>query len=256
MRHVLRARVGRHDQDDVAEIDLLARMIGQLAVVHHLQQDVEEVGMGLLDLVEQQHAMRMLVDRVGQQAALVEADIARRRADQPRNRVALHIFGHVEARQLEPEAGGELARRLGLADAGRAGEEIAADRLLRIAQARAGELDRRRQRGDRLVLAVDDALEGVLEMLQHLGVVLGDGLGGNARHRGDRRLDLLDADRLLALGLGDQHLRGAGLVDHVDRLVGQLAVVDVARRKLHRRLHRLVRCSGSCGTPRNRASGP
>jgi hypothetical protein len=37
-----------------------------------------------------------------------------------------------------------------------------------------------------------------------------------------------------------QHLRGADLVDHVDRLVGQLAVVDVARRQLDRRLDRLV----------------
>ncbi len=140
------AGVGRHDQDDVAEIDLLAGMIGQLAVVHHLQQDVEEVRMRLFDLVEQQHAVRMLVDRVGEQAALVEADIARRRADQPRDRVALHVFGHVEADQLEPEAGGELARGLGLADAGRAREQVAADRLLRIAQARARELDRRRER--------------------------------------------------------------------------------------------------------------
>ena len=39
---------------------------------------------------------------------------------------------------------------------------------------------------------------------------------------------------------GQQHLRGAGLVDHVDRLVGQLAVVDVARRQLHRRLDGVV----------------
>ena len=146
LRHVLRARVGGHDQDHVAEVDLLARMVGQLAVVHDLQEDVEEVRMGLFDLVEQQHAMGMLVDRVGQQPALVEADIARRRADQPRNRVALHIFGHVEARQLEAEAGGELARRFGLADAGRAGKEIAADRLFRIAEARPGELDRRGER--------------------------------------------------------------------------------------------------------------
>ena len=93
---------------------------------------------------------------------------------------------------------------------------------------------------DRLVLAVDYALERFLEMLQHLGVVLGDGLGGNARHRRDRRLDLLDADRLLALGLGDQHLRRASLVDHVDRLVGQFPVVDVAGGKLHRRLDRFL----------------
>jgi hypothetical protein len=34
----------------------------------------------------------MLVDAVGQQAALVEADIARRRADQAADAVALHVF--------------------------------------------------------------------------------------------------------------------------------------------------------------------
>ncbi len=184
--------------------------------------------------------MRMLVDRVGQQAALVEADIAGRRADQPRNGVALHVFRHVEAGQLEAEAGGELPRGFRLADAGRAGEQIAADRLLGIAQAGARELDRRSERAERRVLAVDDALQRRVEMLQHLGVVLRDGLRRDARHRGDRRLDFLDADDLLALGLGDQHLRGAGLVDDVDRLVGQLAVVDVARRQLDRRLHRLL----------------
>ena len=44
----------------------------------------------------------------------------------------------------------------------------------------------------------------------------------------------------LRFGLRHQHLRSAGLVDHVDRLVGQLAVVDVARRQLDRRLHRLA----------------
>ena len=140
-----RARIGGHDQDDVAEVDLLAVVVGQLAVVHHLQQDVEQVRMRLLDLVEQQHAVRMLVDAVGQQAALVEADIAGRRADQPRDRVALHVFRHVEAQQLDAERRGELLGDLGLADAGRAGEQVAADRLLRLAQAGAGQLDRRRR---------------------------------------------------------------------------------------------------------------
>ena len=102
----------------VAEIDRLAVVVGELAVVHHLQEDVEQVGVRLLDLVEQQHAVRVLVDRVGQQAALVVADIARRRADQPADRVALHIFGHVEALQRNAHDRGELARDLGLADAG------------------------------------------------------------------------------------------------------------------------------------------
>ena len=116
-RHVGRARVRRHDQDDVAEVDRLAVVVGELAVVHHLQQDVEQVRMRLLDLVEQQHAMRMLVDAVGQQPALVEADIARRRADQPRDRVLLHVLRHVEAQQLDAHEARELLRDFGLADA-------------------------------------------------------------------------------------------------------------------------------------------
>ena len=90
--------------------------------------------MRLLDLVEQQHRMRLLVDRVGQQPALVVADIARRRADQPADRVALHIFGHVEALERNAHDERQLARDLGLADAGRAGEQIIADRLVGIAK--------------------------------------------------------------------------------------------------------------------------
>ena len=54
-------------------------------------------------------------------------------------------------------------------------------------------------------------------------------------------LDLLDADDLPPLPLRDEHLRGARLVDHVDRLVGQLAVVNVFGRKLDRRFDRLAR---------------
>ena len=54
-------------------------------------------------------------------------------------------------------------------------------------------------------------------------------------------LDLLDANDLPPVALRQQHLRGAGLVDHVDRLVRQLPVVDVLGRQLDRRLDRLAR---------------
>ena len=59
--------------------------------------------MGFFDFVEQQHAVGMLVDRVGQQPALVKADIAGRGADQPRDGVPLHVFGHVEADDSDTE---------------------------------------------------------------------------------------------------------------------------------------------------------
>ena len=142
-RHIRRASIRRHDEDDVAEIDLLAVVVGQFAVVHHLQQDVVEIGMRLLDLVEQQHAMRMLIDAIGQEPALVEADIAGRRADQAADGVPLHIFRHVEAQQFDAQHLGELLGDFGLADTGRTREQIAADRLLAIPQTGARELDRR-----------------------------------------------------------------------------------------------------------------
>ena len=91
--------------------------------------------MRLLDLVEQENRMRRLVYGVRQQAALVEPDIARRRADQARDGMAFHIFRHVEAHQLDAERLGKLAGHLGLADTGWAGEQVVADRLFRLAKA-------------------------------------------------------------------------------------------------------------------------
>ena len=120
LRQLGGARVGRHHDRDVAEVRLATVVVGERPVVHHLQQDVEDVRVRLLDLVEQQHRVRVLGDRLGQQPALVEADVSGRRADQARHRVALHVLGHVEADQLDAHGVGELARDLGLADAGRA----------------------------------------------------------------------------------------------------------------------------------------
>src|SRR6516165_5531772 len=97
--------------------------------------------MGLFNLVKQKNTMRMLVDTVGEQTALIETHIPGRRADEPRHRVPLHIFGHVEANHLYAQRDCELLRHLGLADAGGAGEQVAADRLFRFTKSCTSELD-------------------------------------------------------------------------------------------------------------------
>ena len=112
-----------HDQDGVLEADRAALAIGQAAVVHHLQQRVEHVGVGLLDLVEQDDGVRAPPHRLGQLAALVVADVAGRRADEPRDGVLLHVLGHVDPDHRVLGVEHELGQRtgqLGLADAGRA----------------------------------------------------------------------------------------------------------------------------------------
>ena len=59
LRHVLGfeddvgAQVARHDDDGVLEVDDPALSVGEAAVVQELEQDVEDVRMGLLDLVEE-----------------------------------------------------------------------------------------------------------------------------------------------------------------------------------------------------------
>ena len=98
------------------------------------------------------------------------------------------------------------------------------------------QLDRRRQRIDRLVLTEHHALEIASQRAQRFRVGLGNRFGRNARHLGDDFLHFLHADHLFAARFRQQHLRGAHLVDHVDGLVGQLTVVDVSRRQFHRGL--------------------
>ncbi len=70
-------QVGGHDEHGVGEVDRAALAVGEAAVVEHLQQDVEHVGVGLLDLVEQHHRVGPAAHRLGELAALLVADVAR-----------------------------------------------------------------------------------------------------------------------------------------------------------------------------------
>ena len=118
---LLRADVAGHDDDRVAEVDAAALRIGQVAVLEDLEQDVEDLGVGLLDLVEEHDRVALAPHRLGQLAALVEADVAGRGADQARHVVALHELAHVDLDERVLAAEHELGERsgeLGLADAG------------------------------------------------------------------------------------------------------------------------------------------
>ncbi len=118
----LGAEIRGHDQDRVPEIGGAALAVGQPAVLERLQQHVEHVGMRLLDLVEQHDLIRLAPDLLGQRAAVVIADIARRRADHARDRVPLHVLRHIEPGDRVLVVEQELGQRLGqfgLADAGR-----------------------------------------------------------------------------------------------------------------------------------------
>src|SRR3546814_7297735 len=75
-----------------------------------------------------------------------------------------HVLAHVETHQLDTELHRQLPGDFGLADAGRAGKQETADRLGRIAQARARHLDRRGERVDGRVLTKDDHFQVAIEV--------------------------------------------------------------------------------------------
>ena len=171
------AEVGGHDDDGVLEVHDPALAVGQPAVLQDLQQRVEDVRVGLLDLVEQHHGERLAAHLLGQLAALFVPDVAGRGAEQPRDGVLLAELRHVELDQRVLVAEQELGERLGqlgLTDTGRAGEDERATGALRVLQAGAGTADRLRQRLDGVLLADDALVQLVLHAQQAGGLLLGE----------------------------------------------------------------------------------
>ena len=117
----LRAKVGGHDQNRVLEVHGTALTIGQTAIVEDLQQHVEYFRIGFLHLIEQHHRVWAAAYGLGELAALLVADVARRGADQARHGGLFHVFAHVDAHHgllvVEQEVR-ERRGQFGLAHAG------------------------------------------------------------------------------------------------------------------------------------------
>ena len=148
--------------------------------------------MRLLQLVEQDHGVGAAPHGFGELAALFVADVARRRADQPRYGVLLHVLAHVDAGQgafVIEQPGGQRLGQFGLADAGRAEEDERAERLLGIGKPALVAADGVRHRGDRLVLADHPAAQDALQVEQAPALALQHPGHRDARplrhHRGD-----------------------------------------------------------------------
>src|SRR5215203_1241322 len=107
------------DDDRVLEVHRAPLGIGEPSIIQDLQEDVEDVGVRLLYLVQEQDAVVTAPDSLSELACLLIADVAGRGPNQAAHRVALLELAHVYAhpRRLLPEEGfgqsaGELCRRL------------------------------------------------------------------------------------------------------------------------------------------------
>ena len=184
----LRAEVRGHDQNRVLEVHGPALAIGQAAIVEHLQQHVEDLRIGLLNLIEQHHGIRAAAYGLGQLAALLVAHVARRRANQARDRSLLHVFGHVDADHgllvVEQEVGERLGQ-FGLTHTGGAEEQERSGRTVRVGDAGTRTAHRVGHGGDGFLLADHALAEVVLHVQQLLVFALHQAADGNAGPVGD-----------------------------------------------------------------------
>src|SRR5690242_17250219 len=117
---IRRADIRGHDDDRVAEVHRAALAIGEAAVIHDLQQDVEHVLMRFLDFVEEDHRIWTPAYLLRELTAFFVTDISGRRANQARYRMPFHIFRHVNADErvlVIKQEFSESAGQFGFADA-------------------------------------------------------------------------------------------------------------------------------------------
>ncbi|CAN4003274.1 Malate-2H(+)/Na(+)-lactate antiporter, partial [Dysosmobacter welbionis] len=170
------AGVGGHDDDGILKVHLAAVGVGDLAVIQDLEKDVQHIGMGLLNLVEEDHGVGLAADLLCQLARLVIPHVARRGAHQTGDGVLLHELRHIQPdqgiRRVE-EVCCQLLHQLCLAHAGGPHKDEA-DRLVLGGDAHPVPPHRGGYGGHGLVLADDMALEPHFQLAQALELLLPD----------------------------------------------------------------------------------
>ena len=169
VQEVLGPDVGRHNDDRIAEVHGMSLAVCQTAVIQHLQEDVEHIGMGLLDLIEQHHRVRLPAHGLGELAAFLKAHVSWRCADEPGHGELLHVLAHIDTHDVVlgiEEGFGQSLGELSLAHAGGAEEEEGSGRSVRVGEAGTGAQHGISHGLDCLILSHDTAVQLVAQLKQ------------------------------------------------------------------------------------------
>ena len=192
--------VAGHDDDGVPEVDRPPMAIGQSPVIQDLEQEVEDLRVGLLDLVEEDHAVGAPPHRFGELAALLVADVARRRADHAGHGVPLLVLAHVQPHHgllVVEEELGQGPAQLRLAHARGPQEDEGADGPVRILKAGPRPANGVGDGPHRLILIHHPPVQPILHVDQLLDLPLQQPGYRNARPTGDHLSDVLGVHLLL-----------------------------------------------------------
>ena len=197
--------------------------------------------MCLLDLIEEEHAVGAASHRLGELAALLVADVARRRSDQAGDGVLLHVFRHIETDHrllvIEEELG-ESPCQLCLSDPGGAQEDEGADGPVGIGEACPPAPHRVGDGADGIVLPDHAVVEAFLDVEQLLDLALQHLGDRDVRPVGDDLRDVLGVDLLLEQGMVTAHLTESRLFGGEAAL--QLAELTIAELGCAREVRRAL----------------
>ena len=99
-QQVLRSDIGGKDKDCILKVHGPALGIRNTSVIQDLEQNVEYIRVGLLHLIKQHHAVWLAPHCLCQLSALVVSHISRRRTNQTRHGVLLHVLTHIDTHHV------------------------------------------------------------------------------------------------------------------------------------------------------------
>ena len=138
--------------------------------------------MRLLYLIEQNDRVGVAAYLLCELTAVVEADIAGRRADHLRYRVLFHILAHVNSYHgvlVAEQCSGKSLAELCLTNTGRTEEDERAHRSARVSESYTRTAYSSRDCAYSVLLTDDTAMELILKMEQTLGFILAETLDGD-----------------------------------------------------------------------------
>lgn len=160
LRDVPGPEVGRHDDDRVLEVHDPALGVGQATVLQNLEQGIEDIGVGLLDLVEEDDGERLAAHLLGELAALFVPHVT---GGEPKRRETVcfslnsDMSREISASSSPKRNSASVLESLRLTDTGRTGEDERATGALRVLETGSRTADRLREGLDGVLLP-DDAL--------------------------------------------------------------------------------------------------
>ena len=144
LHDVLAADITRHDDNGVLEVHSATLTIGDPSVVKDLEEDIEDIAVGLLHLVEEDHGVGLPADGLAELTPLLITHVSGRSSDETSHGVLLHVLGHVEPDDgvlvVKKELGQGLGK-LGLTDTRGAKEHEGTDGAVLFLKAGAGSAD-------------------------------------------------------------------------------------------------------------------